>query len=115
MENYIIISNIRLAVWFSGCEVQLIPIVDGELQIEKAFLGDDWEIVNEQIYGYGGGPFAIGVRAELFYSVMCPEFKPEPLYTREDVIRLIMQSHVARGQMTDVFNQIPEWVEKNVK
>lgn len=113
--NTVIISDIRIAVWFSGCDVLLIPIVDGELNFEKSFIGDDWEIVNEEIYGYDQGPFAIGVRDELFYGVMCPEFKPQPLYTQEEVERFIIQSHIARGQMTDVFNQVPEWIEQYVK
>ncbi len=75
ISDIIFISDIRIASWFSGCDVWLIPIVDGELKFDERFLGDDWEIVNEQIYGYDGGPFAIGVRAELFYSRVCPEIK----------------------------------------
>lgn len=77
LSDSIFISDIRIAVWFSGCEVLLVPIVDGELQFGDSFLGDDWEIVNEQIYGYSRGPFAIGVRKELFYARFCPELKIE--------------------------------------
>lgn len=38
----------------------------------------------------------------------------EKLYTKEEVQRLIMKSHIARNGMTDPYNQIPEWVEKNL-
>lgn len=38
----------------------------------------------------------------------------EKLYTKEEVERLIIQSHIARNSMTDPYNQIPEWVENNL-
>lgn len=36
-------------------------------------------------------------------------------FTCEEVESLIIQSHCARATMVDPFNEIPEWIDKNVK
>lgn len=38
----------------------------------------------------------------------------EKTYTKEDVEFLILQSHIARNKMNDYYNEIPEWIEKNL-
>lgn len=83
-ENFVLITDVLLAAHFSGCDVRLIPLIetietvwgDGPiikytLDFENSFLGDDWYIQNEQIYGYGAGPFAIGIPLNKFNAVFC--------------------------------------------
>ncbi len=84
----VLITDPVLAAMFSGCDVWLIPLkekvkktpinalseyaeIEYELDGENAFLGDDWYIQNECIYGYNSGPFAIGIPIKRFNARFC--------------------------------------------
>lgn len=72
-KTFVYISDINLAVHFSGWEVKLIPIIDGKIMFEQSITGDDWYIINGEIHGYDRGPFIIGVDLEKFHYKFCIE------------------------------------------
>jgi hypothetical protein len=37
------------------------------------------------------------------------------MHTTEEVEKLILQSHIARQNMKNVFNELPQWIDKNLK
>lgn len=92
MKNLVLITDVVLAAMFSGCEALLIPLVEippkvaygdadlkYKLDFKNAFLGDDWYIQNEQIYGYNKGPFALGFQLERFNAHFCKTVEFENL------------------------------------
>ena len=38
----------------------------------------------------------------------------EKMYTREEVESLILRSHIARGKMINLLDEIPEWIDNNL-
>ena len=83
-SKMVFITNPTLASMFSGCDVWLIPLVEElvtiygkgvvakyNLDFDNMFLGDDWYIQNQQIYGYNKGPFAIGIPLNRFNAKFC--------------------------------------------
>jgi len=85
ITRLVLITDVVLAATFSGCDVWLIPLIDKgyvyndngdksiayKLDFDNAFLGDDWYIQNEHIYGYDKGPFAIGIPLKRFNARFC--------------------------------------------
>jgi hypothetical protein len=54
LKECILIKDPALAAIYSGTDVWLIPydIETLEMKIDKAYVGDDWSIINNEIIGY---------------------------------------------------------------